>query len=145
MNILVNNYVVNNTITSDSFNEFLKDVIENDNKNNMFTSNYELLTSYTNVNRAMSLYNNDIMNNPIALEESYIQKLIEYEANNKQIKLFHENSKNIFKISWKFFIYIHIFYIFHKLFSQKYVYTSISVHEAGTTISFCPPMLHHHL
>ena len=35
--------------------------------------------------------------------------------------------------------------IFHKLFSQKYVYTSISVHEAGTTISFCPPMLHHHL
>lgn len=85
LNILVNNYVVNNTITSDSFNEFLKDVIENDNKNNMFTSNYELLTSYTNVNRAMSLYNNDIMNNPIALEESYIQKLIEYEANNKQI------------------------------------------------------------
>lgn len=98
LNILVNNYVVNNTITSDSFNEFLKDVIENDNKNNMFTSNYELLTSYTNVNRAMSLYNNDIMNNPIALEESYIQKLIEYEANNKQIIINTKQQKVLLRL-----------------------------------------------
>lgn len=83
VNNLINNYcdIVNDSkvITKNNFIEFLKDTVENNNKNNIYVSNYKLLTKYESIEQAMELYNNDNIDNPLIMEESYTQKIIAYE------------------------------------------------------------------
>lgn len=90
VNNLINNYcdIVNDSkvITKNNFIEFLKDTVENNNKNNIYVSNYKLLTKYESIDNAMELYNNDNINNPLIMEESYTQKIIAYENANGTIE-----------------------------------------------------------
>lgn len=90
VNNLINNYcdVVNDSkvITKNNFIEFLKDTVENNNKNNIYVSNYKLLTKYESIDNAMELYNNDNIDNPLIMEESYTQKIIAYENANGTIE-----------------------------------------------------------
>ena len=90
INNLINNYCdfVNDSkvITKNSFIEFLKDTVENNNKNNIYVSNYKLLTKYESIDNAMELYNNDNIDNPLIMEESYSQKIIAYENANGTIE-----------------------------------------------------------
>lgn len=90
INNLINNYcdVINdsNVITKNNFIEFLKDTVENNNKNNIYVSNYKLLTKYESIDNAMELYNNDNIDNPLIMEESYTQKIIAYENANGTIE-----------------------------------------------------------
>ena len=87
---LINNYcdIVNDSkvITKNNFIEFLKDTVENNNKNNIYVSNYKLLTKYESIEQAMELYNNDNIDNPLIMEESYTQKIIAYENANGTIE-----------------------------------------------------------
>ena len=90
VNNLINNYcdIVNDSkvITKNNFIEFLKDTVENNNKNNIYVSNYKLLTKYESIEQAMELYNNDNIDNPLIMEESYTQKIIAYENANGTIE-----------------------------------------------------------
>ena len=90
INNLINNYcdIVNDSkvITKNNFIEFLKDTVENNNKNNIYVSNYKLLTKYESIEQAMELYNNDNIDNPLIMEESYTQKIIAYENANGTIE-----------------------------------------------------------
>ena len=90
VNNLINNYcdIVNDSkvITKNNFIEFLKDTVENNNKNNIYVSNYKLLTKYESIDNAMELYNNDNIDNPLIMEESYTQKIIAYENTNGTIE-----------------------------------------------------------
>ena len=90
VNNLINNYCDNvndsKVITKNNFIEFLKDTVENNNKNNIYVSNYKLLTKYESIDNAMELYNNDNINNPLIMEESYTQKIIAYENANGTIE-----------------------------------------------------------
>lgn len=90
VNNLINNYcdIVNDSkvITKNNFIEFLKDTVENNNKNNIYVSNYKLLTKYESIDNAMELYNNDNIDNPLIMEESYTQKIIAYENANGTIE-----------------------------------------------------------
>lgn len=90
VNNLINNYCdfVNDSkvITKNNFIEFLKDTVENNNKNNIYVSNYKLLTKYESIDNAMELYNNDNIDNPLIMEESYTQKIIAYENTNGTIE-----------------------------------------------------------
>lgn len=90
INNLINNYceIINDSkvITKNSFIEFLKDTVENNNKNNIYVSNYKLLTKYESIEQAMELYNNDNIDNPLIMEESYSQKIIAYENANGTIE-----------------------------------------------------------
>lgn len=90
VNNLINNYcdIVNDSkvITKNNFIEFLKDTVENNNKNNIYVSNYKLLTKYESIEQAMELYNNDNIDNPLIMEESYTQKIIAYENTNGTIE-----------------------------------------------------------
>lgn len=90
VNNLINNYCdfVNDSkvITKNNFIEFLKDTVENNNKNNIYVSNYKLLTKYESIEQAMELYNNDNIDNPLIMEESYTQKIIAYENANGTIE-----------------------------------------------------------
>lgn len=90
VNNLINNYcdIVNDSkvITKNNFIEFLKDTVENNNKNNIYVSNYKLLIKYESIDNAMELYNNDNINNPLIMEESYTQKIIAYENANGTIE-----------------------------------------------------------
>lgn len=90
INNLINNYcdIVNDSkvITKNNFIEFLKDTVENNNKNNIYVSNYKLLTKYESIDNAMELYNNDNIDNPLIMEESYTQKIIAYENANGTIE-----------------------------------------------------------
>lgn len=105
VNNLINNYcdVVNDSkvITKNNFIEFLKDTVENNNKNNIYVSNYKLLTKYESIDNAMELYNNDNIDNPLIMEESYTQKIIAYENANGTI----EPIKDIILRLTKSFIY----------------------------------------
>ena len=90
VNNLINNYcdIVNDSkvITKNNFIEFVKDTVENNNKNNIYVSNYKLLTKYESIEQAMELYNNDNIDNPLIMEESYTQKIIAYENANGTIE-----------------------------------------------------------
>lgn len=90
VNNLINNYcdIINDSkvITKNNFIEFLKDTVENNNKNNIYVSNYKLLTKYESIEQAMELYNNDNIDNPLIMEESYTQKIIAYENANGTIE-----------------------------------------------------------
>ena len=90
VNNLINNYcdIVNDSkvITKNNFIEFLKDTVENNNKNNIYVSNYKLLTKYESIEQAMELYNNDNIDNPLIMEESCTQKIIAYENANGTIE-----------------------------------------------------------
>ena len=90
VNNLINNYcdIVNDSkvITKNNFIQFLKDTVENNNKNNIYVSNYKLLTKYESIEQAMELYNNDNIDNPLIMEESYTQKIIAYENANGTIE-----------------------------------------------------------
>ena len=90
VNNLINNYcdIVNDSkvITKNNFIEFLKDTVENNNKNNIYVSNYKLLTKYESIEQAMELYNNDNIDNPLIMEESYTQKIFAYENANGTIE-----------------------------------------------------------
>lgn len=90
INNLINNYCEfiddSKVITKNSFIEFLKDTVENNNKNNIYVSNYKLLTKYESIEQAMELYNNDNIDNPLIMEESYSQKIIAYENANGTIE-----------------------------------------------------------
>ena len=105
VNNLINNYcdIVNDSkvITKNNFIEFLKDTVENNNKNNIYVSNYKLLTKYESIEQAMELYNNDNIDNPLIMEESYTQKIIAYENANGTI----EPIKNIVVRLTKSFTY----------------------------------------
>ena len=94
------NYCIKNEnneliLTKNNLNDFKNDIIENNNKKDIYIANYKLLTSYTSINDALELYSYEETFKPLVIEECYVQKLEIYE-NNKNI-WDDDNIKNIIK------------------------------------------------
>lgn len=107
MNNLMNNYCDDNVITKTNLSEFLEDLVDNNDKNNIYVSNYELLTSYKSVNHALNIFNHDAIYNPLVMEESYKQKIVAYERFNGSI--WNSEYREIVKRLTKSFAYSNLY------------------------------------
>ena len=112
---LLNTYCEDNIITIKNMEEFKKDSIMNNNKDSLIQTNYKLLTKFNGLNESYELFNHDKTNNPLVMEEQYMNKIIQYENDykNDKIKMKYLN-KITLKLS-KCFVYSNLYdtYIFN--------------------------------
>ena len=112
---LLNTYCEDNIITIKNMEEFKKDSIMNNNKDSLIQTNYKLLTKFNGLNESYELFNHDKTNNPLVMEEQYMNKVIQYENDykNDKTKMKYLN-KITLKLS-KCFVYSNLYdtYIFN--------------------------------
>ena len=83
---LIYTYCDNKTITISSLNNFNNNILMNNCKDTIINTNYKLLTTFNGLNKSYELFNHDRINNPLVMEEQYINKIIQYENDYKNDK-----------------------------------------------------------
>ena len=83
---LTKSYCKNKIITLQDLEDFKNDTIMNNNKETLIDTNYKLLTKFNGIKESYELFNHDKINNPLVMEEQYINKIIKYEKDYKDDK-----------------------------------------------------------